>query len=149
MWSGGRTLACHECGQGSNPIHSTWRLLLYFLFLKFFPTLLKCCHNAALMLCVFIAQYMALSLLCIQYFSMLLQCSLNGVTMLQSTHHHKYQIPDGCLMDTTLHKCCHNAATMLSTLHTITWDAVRCGYYHHRQFNLYLTVGASSESCFI
>ena len=52
-------LACHEYSWGLNPVHSTWRLLLYFLFLKFFPMLLKHCHNAAVMLCVFIAQYMA------------------------------------------------------------------------------------------
>ena len=44
--------------------------------------------------------------------------------MLQSAHHHKYQIPDGCLKDTTLHKHCHNTATLLSTLQTFAWDAV-------------------------
>ena len=148
MWSGGRMLAYHECSRGPNPVHSIWRLLLYFYFFKFLPTLLKhlsqCCCNAMCIYSSIYGQY----LLCIRYFSMLLQCCLNDATMLQSAQHHKYQIPDGCLMDTMLHKRCHNAAThclhyiplpgMQLDVGTINTDGIQS-----------ITVGASSESCFI
>ena len=121
MWSGGRTLASHECGQGLNPIHSIWRLLLYFkIFSNTVNMLLQHCCNAV---CICSSMYGHYLSLCIRYFSTLLQCCLNSDTTLQSAHHHKYQM-DGCLMDTMLHKCCHNTATMLCTLHTIAWDAV-------------------------
>ena len=156
MWSGG-TLPCVQLGFESHPLHME---VAFVFFFHAGTTLLQCCCNAVYIKMSMYGQYLINSvennygqtpivLLNLQVKQhdgcpSIIQYSMffNAAAMLFKWCYNAavcsdHQM-DGCLMDTMLHKHCYNGVTMLCILHTIAWDAVRCGYYQHRRNSTYI-----------